>query len=94
MTENEKIIKRLYEDGTFPLSWADKIADALSKTEPMKIKAVNYNPPYEDRSAIECTCPKCGNQIRFEYLEKDIYCEECGQLLTDWDELIDMSNSE
>lgn len=36
MTENEKIIKRLYEDGTFPLTWADKVADALLKTESME----------------------------------------------------------
>lgn len=33
MTENEKIIKKLYEDGTFPLSWADKVKEVLEKEE-------------------------------------------------------------
>lgn len=92
MTENDKIIKKLYEDSTFPLSWADKIKKALLKTEPKKLIAVNHNPPYEDRADIECSCPECGNQIRFESIDEDIYCEKCGQLLTDWDELVDMSN--
>jgi hypothetical protein len=89
MTENEKIIKRLYEDSSFPLSWADKINGALLKTEPLKVYAVNHNPPYEDREDIECSCPSCGVQIYHEHLDKDIYCENCGQLLTDWDELVD-----
>lgn len=92
MSDNEKIIERLRKDSTFPLEWIDKIQDALFKTEPMKINAVNYNPPDNDREDIECTCPKCGAYINYESLDEDIYCEKCGQLLTDWDELIYVSN--
>lgn len=52
MTENEKIIKMIYEDGSFPLSYADKIKNALMKTDAVKILAVNHMPPEEDRSDI------------------------------------------
>lgn len=91
MSENDKIIKMIYSDGSIPLSYADKIRDALLKTESMKVIAVNYNPPDNDRTNIVCTCPRCYSEIRFEHLVKDIYCEICGQLMTDWDELVDMS---
>ena len=88
MTENEKIIKMVYEDGSFPLSYADKIKNALMKTDAVKILAVNHMPPEEDRSDIECLCPCCRNTINCgEYLDHDIYCTNCGQRLTDWDEL-------
>ena len=92
MSENKKIIERLRKDATLPSEWIDKIQDALFKTEAMKIKAVNYNPPDNDREDIECTCPKCRAVIPYESLDEDIYCEKCGQLLTDWDELIYVSN--
>lgn len=91
MSENEKIIKMVYSDANIPLSYADKIRDALLKTEPMKVIAVNYNPPEDDRPNIVCTCPRCNNEIRFENLDKDSYCEICGQLMTDWDELVSTS---
>ena len=93
MTENEQIIKRIYEDGSFPLKWADKVKTALLKTEPVKVKAINYAPPNNDRTDIECTCPTCGHTIPYEYLDKNIHCENCGQYLTDWDELINGSTS-
>lgn len=88
MTENEKIIKMIYEDGSFPLSYADKIKNALMKTDAVKILTVNHMPPEEDRSDIECLCPCCRNTINCgEHLDHDIYCTNCGHLLTDWDEL-------
>lgn len=75
MTENEKIIKMIYEDGSFPLSYADKIKNALMKTDAVKILAVNHMPPEEDRSDIECLCPCCRNTINCgEHLDHDIYC--------------------
>lgn len=88
MTDNEKIIKIIYEGFTFPLDLADKIQDALLKTEPMKLRAFDYASFDNDRSDIECSCPRCLKVIRYEYLDNDIYCEGCGQLLTDWDELL------
>jgi hypothetical protein len=87
LTENEQIIKRLYEDGSFPLEWADKVKDALSKTEPKKLYAQTFNPPSCENRDVRCSCPICGHFIYHKSFHQDIYCEQCGQLLTDWDEV-------
>ena len=42
MTENEKIVKTLYEDATFPLTWADKVTEALTRCELAEEEGLYY----------------------------------------------------
>lgn len=77
MTKKEKIIKRIYEDGNFPLAWADIIRDALIKETAIKVESVKT----ASNGYINCICPKCGNEIILEPFRNNVYCESCGQLL-------------
>lgn len=67
----EKVIKPMYEDGSFPLTVADEITKALQKQISKKPIRVSNN--------RTDGCPKC----KTEYYEKFKYCPECGIKL-DW----------
>jgi hypothetical protein len=84
----EKVIKPMYEDGSFSLTVADEVAKALEKQIPKKpIKEEKqYSEDYGFNSDI--LCPVCNNYIGYyteamckpEYMQ---YCNECGQRIDD-----------
>lgn len=74
----EKIIKPMYEDGSFPLTVADEITKALQKQIPKK--------PIKDRKqeiryTSSYSCPSCGGGFTGTGIAD--YCYHCGQKL-DW----------
>lgn len=86
--EIEIVMKALAGTHIYTTSdFANKIERILRKTQAIKLKAVNYNPPDEERTGIVCSCPECGDIITFEYLNNPIFCANCGQLLEDWEDL-------
>jgi len=86
----EKVIKPMYEDGSFPLTVADEVAKALEKQKSKKPieEEKQYSEDYGFNSDI--LCPVCNNYIGYyteamckpEYMQ---YCNECGQKIDeDW----------
>ena len=84
----EKVIKPMYEDGSFSLTVADEVAKALEKQIPKKPieEEKQYSEDYGFNSDI--ICPVCNNYIGYytevmskpEYMQ---YCNECGQRIDD-----------
>ena len=84
----EKVIKPMYEDGSFPLTVADEVAKALEKQIPKKPieEEKQYSEDYGFNSDI--LCPVCNNYIGYyteamckpKYMR---YCNECGQRIDD-----------
>ena len=74
----EKVIKPMYEDGSFPLTVADEIIKALEKQTPKK--------PIKDRKqeiryTSSYSCSSCGGGFTGTGIAD--YCYHCGQKL-DW----------
>ena len=71
----EKVIKSMYEDGSFPLTVADEIIKVLEKQIPKKVIRVNIPPKWGGKII---KCPSCDS--------KNIgtkFCLDCGQAI-DW----------
>ena len=85
----EKVIKPMYEDGSFPLTVADEVAKALEKQTSKKPveEEKQYSEDYGYNSDI--LCPTCKAYIGYyteamskpEYMK---YCNQCGQRIDDW----------
>ncbi len=79
----EKVIKSMYEDGSFPLTVADEITKALQKQIPKKV--------IHNKLRNEYDCPSCKEYIKEdEYFgypigEDENHCKICGQALK-WEE--------
>lgn len=65
----EKVIKPMYEDGSFPLTVADEITKALQKQIPKK-------PEYDCHKHLYI-CPHCGEYI-VTYNQEFPYDMKCG----------------
>jgi hypothetical protein len=84
----EKVIKPMYEDGSFSLTVADEVVKALEKQIPKKPieEEKQYSEDYGFNSDI--LCPVCNNYIGYyteamckpEHMQ---YCNECGQRIDD-----------
>ena len=70
----EKVIKPMYEDGSFSLTVADEVAKALEKQIPKNV-IIENGWKY---------CPACYECINDDYDTETNYCSDCGQRL-DWE---------
>lgn len=76
----EKVIKPMYEDGSFSLTVADEVAKALQKQIPKKPREhYNWCDLSEDEKleTPRWYCESCDGAIKENYS----YCHDCGQRL-------------
>ena len=78
----EKVIKPMYEDGSFPLTVADEVAKALEKQIPKKpdLEADGYVDGYLAYDIWICPCCETHYEVDYDDYKN---CPKCGQAI-DW----------